>query len=177
MYILSGITNFTEVGEHLTTPWFPADRSSLLGYEDDGLPGVHGVMIGRAAYNNPLLFMDADSRFFGVKDPAPTRRKMIERYVSYCERLQTSGPRKITHKQTLAIASSSLLLKPMHKLFNGCDNATLYKQLLNDLYVARVKAGDPNPSCREVVEGAMESASEADLDGPVRLRTRTAADS
>jgi tRNA-dihydrouridine synthase A len=63
-----------------------------LGLEvEESLPGVHGIMIGRAAYNNPLLLATADSVFFGQPDPCLTRRQILDRYISYCEWIQSEN--------------------------------------------------------------------------------------
>lgn len=47
--------------------------------------GLHGVMVGREAYNNPFLFSQADTTFFGAKrDPCQdysTRRAVLEQYL------------------------------------------------------------------------------------------------
>ena len=57
------------------------------------LPAVHGIMIGRSAFSNPLLFATADSTFYGVKDPCLTRREIVARYIDYCEWAQSElGP-------------------------------------------------------------------------------------
>ena len=59
------------------------------------LPAVHGVMIGRAAFSNPLLFATADSTFYGVKDPCLSRREIVARYIDYCEWAQSElGPNR-----------------------------------------------------------------------------------
>lgn len=51
--------------------------------EDNGfLPPMHGVMVGRAAYSNPLMFASADSTFFGVRDPYLSRRQLLGRLAS-----------------------------------------------------------------------------------------------
>lgn len=47
-----GITDFDQAEEHLNTNYESPDG--------DLLPPVHGIMIGRAAYNNPWMFQDAD---------------------------------------------------------------------------------------------------------------------
>ncbi len=52
---------------------------------------VDGVMIGRAAYHRPYLFADADRRFYGADDPAPTRRQVVEALVPYLEHWQRRG--------------------------------------------------------------------------------------
>eukprot|EP01035_Chromulina_nebulosa_P002734 gene2734-3723_t len=54
-------------------------------FEEESLPAVHGVMIGRAAYSNPLLLCNVDSVFYGEKDPCLSRRQILQRYIEYCE--------------------------------------------------------------------------------------------
>ena len=59
------------------------------------LPPVHGVMIGRAAFSNPLLFATADSTFYGIPDPCLSRREVVARYIDYCEWAQSElGPHR-----------------------------------------------------------------------------------
>ncbi len=52
---------------------------------------VDGVMIGRAAYDRPFIFADADRRLYGAGDPAPTRRRVVEALVPYLEHWQRRG--------------------------------------------------------------------------------------
>ncbi len=61
--INGGITSLEAAGQHLRH--------------------VDGVMIGRAAYDRPYLFAGADRRFFGVDDPPPTRRQVVDALVPY----------------------------------------------------------------------------------------------
>jgi tRNA-dihydrouridine synthase A len=44
---------------------------------------VDGVMIGRAAYGNPYMLAEADRRFFGAPDAAPTRAEIVARFMPY----------------------------------------------------------------------------------------------
>lgn len=53
------------------------------------LPGVHGVMLGRAVYNNPLLLANADKLFYNKKNPGLSRREILERYMQYAEWCQS----------------------------------------------------------------------------------------
>lgn len=59
---------------------------------DAHLEQVDGVMIGRAAYDNPWLFADIDSRYFGA-DPGtrPTRRSVIEGMLPYLDAWTAAG--------------------------------------------------------------------------------------
>jgi tRNA-dihydrouridine synthase A len=69
--INGGVTTFEQVREHL--------------YH------VDGVMIGRAAYDNPYLFALADALCFGDETPAPTRRQVIEAMIPYVEHWAARG--------------------------------------------------------------------------------------
>ena len=46
---------------------------------------VDAVMIGRAAWDTPLLFTEADSRFFGAPDPLPTIEAIAEHMQAWAE--------------------------------------------------------------------------------------------
>ena len=50
------------------------------------LQQVDGVMIGRAAYENPFLFACFDQQFYGAPGPAPTRREVLDAMIPYIER-------------------------------------------------------------------------------------------
>lgn len=63
-----------------------------------------GVMIGRAAYDNPYLFALADSQFFGSNAPISTRREVLEAMVPYLEERLAKGDvltRLVRHMQGL----------------------------------------------------------------------------
>ena len=49
------------------------------------LQWVDGVMIGRAAYDNPYLFAPVDGLIYGESEPPPTRHQVIERMLPYIE--------------------------------------------------------------------------------------------
>jgi tRNA-dihydrouridine synthase A len=46
---------------------------------------VDGVMIGRAAYENPYLFATVDQEFYDSSNPAPTQREILEQMLPYIE--------------------------------------------------------------------------------------------
>jgi len=152
-FILNGgITTLEDVKWHMTSPWRPHSTDDDDDLTLSGDAAVHGCMIGRVAYNNPLLFAKADSTFFGCSDPGLTRRELLERYIMYCEHTQSEhGPKKITIRKNEVGPSTSVLLKPIHSIMNGLKHVNKYKQELNDTYVAIVQRGIRNPSCRDVV--------------------------
>ena len=55
------------------------------------LERVDGVMIGRAAYDDPFLLARADAEIFRERAAAPTRRQVIEATVRYAESLVSAG--------------------------------------------------------------------------------------
>ncbi len=58
---------------------------------EEHLERVDGVMIGRAAYDNPYLFAAADQRFFGETSPSSSRRQAVEEMMPYLESWQRRG--------------------------------------------------------------------------------------
>ena len=69
--INGGITTLLEVSHHLQA--------------------TDGVMIGRAAYDNPYLFATADALFFHRQAASPTRRQILEPMLPYLDGWQTQG--------------------------------------------------------------------------------------
>jgi tRNA-dihydrouridine synthase A len=51
----------------------------------EALRQVDGVMIGRAAYENPYLLAEVDRRFFASTAPQKTRIQIIEDFFPYAE--------------------------------------------------------------------------------------------
>jgi tRNA-dihydrouridine synthase A len=50
------------------------------------LQHVDGVMIGRAAYDDPYFLAEADATFFGATQTPPSRREVVERMIAYASR-------------------------------------------------------------------------------------------
>ena len=57
----------------------------------DHLDRVDGVMLGRAAYQNPWLLAEVDSTLFGVDNPAHSRDDVLEALLPYAERQLAAG--------------------------------------------------------------------------------------
>lgn len=57
-----------------------------LGQAKSQLRDLDGVMIGRAAYQNPWLLASADREIFGDEHPIPTRHQVLESFIPYVER-------------------------------------------------------------------------------------------
>jgi len=59
------------------------------------LQHVDAVMIGRAVYDNPFLFADADARLFGDDHPIPTRHDIVRALVPHVDAHLAAGGRLI----------------------------------------------------------------------------------
>jgi tRNA-dihydrouridine synthase A len=82
------------------------------------LAHVDGVMLGRAAYQNPMLLAEVDARFFGG---APADLDMaVDAYAEHVERQLHQGRR--LHP----------LIKPMLGLYNGQPGARLFRRHLSE---------------------------------------------
>jgi tRNA-dihydrouridine synthase A len=59
---------------------------STLDQVAEQLQQVDGVMIGRAAYENPYLLAEVDARFFDLSTSPPSRHQVIEAFFPYIEK-------------------------------------------------------------------------------------------
>jgi tRNA-dihydrouridine synthase A len=99
--------------------------------------GMDGVMIGRAAYQNPYLLAEVDRRFFGAAEEPPSRREVVERLLPYIEARRAEGmPLKSITRHILG-------------LYNGLPGARLWRRYLSE--EAHREGAGP-----EVVAAAME---------------------
>ncbi|GBG87454.1 hypothetical protein CBR_g45512 [Chara braunii] len=114
--------------------------------------GVHGVMIGRAAYNHPWLVLgDADRCIFGVDNPGVTRRKVLERYTEYAESaIGTQSPN---------YPSVRSLIRPVQNLFHAEKGAARWRRAIEEGLTARL-------GFRELVQRASMELADKVLDSP-----------
>jgi len=89
-----------------------------LDQAEDHLRHVDGVMLGRAAYQNPVLLADVDARFFG--DAPVDLEAAVDAYTEHVERQLACGAR--LHS----------LIKPMLGLYNGRPGARLFRRHLSE---------------------------------------------
>ncbi|HRZ24435.1 MAG TPA: tRNA dihydrouridine(20/20a) synthase DusA, partial [Candidatus Contendobacter sp.] len=91
-----------------------------LDQAEDELRRVDGVMIGRAAYENPYLLADADRRFFGSDTPLPSRHQVIRAFLPYVEnQLQQGTPLHCMTRHVLG-------------LFQGIPGARAWRRHLSE---------------------------------------------
>jgi tRNA-dihydrouridine synthase A len=80
---------------------------------------MDGVMLGRAAYNNPMLLTEVDGRFFGATTQAPTLDAIIHAMVVYTDREAANGTRV------------NNIARHMLGLANGLPGARQFRQILS----------------------------------------------
>jgi len=51
----------------------------------DHLAHVDGVMLGRAAYQDPYILAEVDQCLFGAEEPAPSRLEVLDSFMAYAE--------------------------------------------------------------------------------------------
>ena len=84
------------------------------------LPRVDGVMLGRAAYQNPYLLAEADGRFFGETQAPRSRAEVVTAFLPYVEAEMAAGvPLKCMTRHILG-------------LFNGMPRARLWRRYLSE---------------------------------------------
>lgn len=67
-----------------------AEAKALLAPDEAG-PALDGVMLGRAAYQNPAILLDVDPELFGVAAPHADAFAALEALVPYLEGLVAAG--------------------------------------------------------------------------------------
>jgi tRNA-dihydrouridine synthase A len=124
-------------------------NGGILGLDQarEHLEWVDGVMIGRAACDDPFLFAAADRDFFGAATSPPSRRRVVEAFLPYVELWCSRGtplPR---------------LARPTFGLFTGRPGARAWKRHLAEH--AHLPGAGP-----EVMLAAMARVPEEVLDEP-----------
>ncbi|SUB00352.1 Probable tRNA-dihydrouridine synthase [Pannonibacter phragmitetus] len=118
------------------------DASEALLAEADGLPGLDGVMLGRAAYHDPALMGAVDRRIYGLETGDVSPRQAIEAYIPYIEDCMSRGIR-LSH-----------ITRHMLGAFTAVPGARLFRRILT---VEGVKAG----AGLEVLTSALAALDEA----------------
>jgi tRNA-dihydrouridine synthase A len=89
------------------------------------LARVDGVMLGRAAENDPWLLAEADRRVFGVRAPAPTRAEVVSAMARYAA-AETAAGTPLRH-----------IVRHLHGLYRGRPVARRWRQMLSDAEALR----------------------------------------
>lgn len=82
--------------------------------------GLDGVMLGREAYQNPLILQDVDPVYYGEEAPLPTQAKLVEAYLNWIDAQTSQGkPLKYLVRHTLG-------------LFQGQPGARQFRRALSE---------------------------------------------
>jgi len=124
-------------------------NGGIKSYED-GLAhitkgGVHGVMVGRAAIDDPYNWSQVDSRFYGVTDPGWTPRMVLQKYADYCRLEEVADPR-----------CRRAILKPILNLFAGRYNGRMFRHRV-DLLTSSSKG---STTCSMLIADVLLEASQ-----------------
>jgi tRNA-dihydrouridine synthase len=122
--INGGISTFSEIDTH------------LFG-EYEGHPPVHGVMLGRAVQNDPFMLAAADSTYFGQRDPGLSRRACMERYMDYCDFMQSPEGPVQEYRDKRVVVSPAVMVKAVHHVFRGCKGNGYYRRAMDEIYIKK----------------------------------------
>lgn len=81
---------------------------------------MDGVMLGRAAYHNPMTLAEVDSRFFGYDQQSPSLEAVMQAMADYAEREQSTRGTRI-----------NAVTRHMLGLANGLPGARQFRQILS----------------------------------------------
>ncbi|TMW67338.1 hypothetical protein Poli38472_012454 [Pythium oligandrum] len=122
---------------------------------------IDGVMIGRAAYNTPWNFRDADRLIFGeASNPNLSRREIIADYLDYAEDMQTKWGVTEPITDVPYCMPTSALMKPLLALFSGAAGGKAFKRAISAQFAQR----GPKPEIRELIETALAVVPDEVLD-------------
>lgn len=82
--------------------------------------GLDGVMVGRAAYQDPYLLAQVDGAFFGSEAPMPTRAEVVLAMIDYAA---------VATGYHVPLRS---ITRHMLGLYHGCPGARAWRRMLSD---------------------------------------------
>ncbi|PKQ08397.1 MAG: tRNA dihydrouridine(20/20a) synthase DusA [Alphaproteobacteria bacterium HGW-Alphaproteobacteria-12] len=107
------------------------------------LAHVDGVMLGRAAYQNPYLLAWVDARFYGDARPPLSRHEVLDAFLPYVQKELAHG----THLHAMT--------RHILGLFQGCPGARAFRRHISE--------NAPRPGANvNVIREAMELVSRSD---------------
>lgn len=91
-----------------------------LDHALDEAHGLDGVMLGRAAYQNPAVLLDVDRRVFSAAPPSANRIEAVEAHLPYIARKLTEG------------APLHAMTRHMLGLFNAQAGGRAWRRILSE---------------------------------------------
>lgn len=128
-------------------------------------PNLVGVMIGRAAMNNPCILANADRSLYGRPDNPPSARSRHALLSAYAEYLDHEHPAGGPAASSPGSGPTQGALKPVLGVFNGLRGNKIMRQGVDRLSHDReVRSGGPGEVLRQVM-----ALLEADAKAAVHL--------
>jgi tRNA-dihydrouridine synthase A len=121
-----------------------------LGEAVDHLDHVDGVMLGRAAYQDPYLLAEVDRRLFHAAEPQPTRLEVLDGFMAYAEEELARGVR--LNQMTRHILG----------LFHGQPRARAFRRVLAESAHLDGAGLEVLKAARDVAAGASRRAVAAE---------------
>ena len=111
-----------------------------LDQVEEQLPHVDAVMVGRAAYDDPMMLAEADARLFGSGEPPVTPMEAGRRMLPYLEALDAT-----TDRTTHAV-------RHLLNLFKGTPGARMFRRTLSETSARGGKGASALRAALRVVE-------------------------
>jgi len=98
------------------------------------LKEVDGVMLGRAAYDNPMITSNVDSMLFNANDSFRNRKEILKIYLEYCLQQNENGhPYSKTLKHVFGMNKGMIHAKKYRRLLLGTMQRNNLKNNIDDL--------------------------------------------
>ncbi|MEM8877468.1 MAG: tRNA dihydrouridine(20/20a) synthase DusA [Pseudomonadota bacterium] len=134
---------------HPTTPIVINGGIQTLEEAKRHLAHVDGVMLGRAAYQNPWMLSGVDPLFFDAPAPVQTREDAVHAMMAYAEDWLATGARL------------SPITRHMVGLFQAVPGARLYRRILSTEAVREGAGTEVLGQAIEAVDNARRAVSKA----------------
>lgn len=112
---------------------------------EEHLARVDGVMLGRAAYQNPYVLAEADARFFGDGAPVATRTAILDSMMPY------------VHREVAAGVPVKSITRHILGLYNGLPGARQWRRHLSEAAHRSGAGPEVIVQAAERVQGVLES--------------------
>lgn len=119
-------------------------------------PLLRGVMIGRAAYQQPWLLSDVDRVIYNDTNQNFTRREIVHRYIVYGEKYMSDSNLMLKQNRKSAIRA---LLKPIYWMFKGVNNGGRFRNIIEKQCSIK-----PIPDFRIIVQTGLNVLNPSVLD-------------
>jgi len=119
-----------------------------LDQAQDHLRHTDGVMLGRAAYQNPYLLAEVDSRLFGDSHPRPSRHEAAFTMADYADRMAADHGVRVGH-----------VARHLVGLFQGMPGARAFRRHLSEHAFRAGATGQVIRDAASLVPATEESAA------------------